>query len=174
MSTHATRANDVDLGVVAALAERYASKPEEAQSSWSVRTQWTGAFRSASYARQHAPLRTDEPQWLAGTDTAPNPVEYVLAALGSCLTVGYAAAAAAREIELRSLEVEIKGNVDLRAFLGVAEGHAGYSDIEVTTYIDSDADQAQLEELHRAVVATSPVGNTIENPVPLNARIVKS
>lgn len=172
MSTHTTRTNDVDMSIVAELAQRYAADPEAAQSFWAARTQWTGEFKSATYVRHHAPLQTDEPEWLAGTDSAPNPVEYVLAAVGSCLTVGYAAAAAAQGIELRSLEVEVKGNVDLRVFLGVAEGHAGYSDIEVTTYIDSDADEEALRTLHEAVVKTSPVGNTVENPVGLRARLV--
>lgn len=56
----------------------------------------------------------------------------------------------------------MKGTVDLRVFLGLAEGHAGYNQLEVTTYIDSDADAAQLEE-----------GNTLERPVELEARLVK-
>ncbi len=162
MSTNTTSTNGVDLATIAGLAEQYAADPEAAQSFWTARTQWTGGFRTATYARQHAPILTDEPEWLAGGDSAPNPVEHVLAALGSCLTVGYAAAAAVRGIELRSLEVEVKGTVDLRVFLGLAEGHAGYNQLEVTTYIDSDADAAQLEE-----------GNTLERPVELEARLVK-
>lgn len=173
MSTPTTQATDVDLAKIASLVEQYKADPEAAQSFWAARTQWTGGFRTATYARQHAPIGTDEPDWLAGTDAAPNPVEHVLAALGSCLTVGFAAQAAARGINLRSLEVEVKGNVDLRVFLGLAEGHAGYNKLEVTTYIDSDADPEQLEELHKAVVSTSPVGNTLERPVELEARLVK-
>lgn len=174
MTTHAAQANDVNLDIVAQLAERYAADPEVAQSFWTARTQWTGGFRTATYARQHAPILTDEPDWLAGHDTAPNPVEYVLAAIGSCLSVGYAAAASAQGVELRSLEIEVKGNVDLRVFLGLSEGHAGYSRIEVTTYVDSDAAEVELAELHRSVVATSPVGNTLERPISLDARLVKT
>lgn len=82
--------------------------------SWSARTQWTGAFASASYAREHRPIVSDEPALLAGTNSAPNPVEYLLAALGSCLAVGYAASATARGIELRALEIELAGTIDLR------------------------------------------------------------
>ena len=74
----------------------------------------------------HAPILTDEPKLLAGADTAPNPVELVLAAVGSCLAVGYTAAAAAQGIVLRSLEIEVEGDLDLQVFLGITEGHAGY------------------------------------------------
>lgn len=37
------------------------------------------------------PIPSDEPAGLGGSDTAPNPVEQVLGALGKCLAVGYAA-----------------------------------------------------------------------------------
>jgi uncharacterized OsmC-like protein len=97
-----------------------------------------------------------------------------LASLGSCLAVGYAASAAVRGIELRSLEIELSGTIDLRVFLGLAEGHAGYERIEATARVGTDADDAALEQLHEHVLRTSPVGNTIEHPVQLDARLVRA
>lgn len=173
MSASATHTNDVDLSVIGQLAETIQSDPENGRTKWHARTEWTGGFKSATYARDHAPILTDEPELLAGTNTAPNPVELVLAALGSCLTVGYTAAAAAQGIALRSLEIEVSGNLDLRVFLGLAEGHAGYSAIEVITHIDSDADEPTLKALHDAVIVTSPVGHTLEHPVEVRAQVVK-
>jgi uncharacterized OsmC-like protein len=170
----ATTINGVDLAAVGALAQRLLADPDTDKSSWTARTQWTGSFSSSSYARDHGPILSDEPALLAGGDSAPNPVEYVLAALGSCLAVGYAASAAARGIELRSLDIELAGTLDLRVFLGVAEGNAGYDRIELTTHVDSDADDAELQQLHEHVVRTSPVGNTIERPVELSTRLVKA
>jgi uncharacterized OsmC-like protein len=84
------------MSIIAGLAERLRTEPGKGKSTWRARTEWAGGFKTATYARDHAPVHTDEPESLAGTDTAPNPVELVLAALGSCLTVGYAAAAAAK------------------------------------------------------------------------------
>jgi uncharacterized OsmC-like protein len=127
------------------------------------------------YAREHAPIVSDEPQLLAGGNSAPNPVEYLLAALGSCLAVGYAASAAARDIELRSLEIELlSGTIDLQVFLGLAEGHAGYERIDATARVDSDAGDAALQALHEHVVRTSPVGNTIERPIEFDARLIRA
>jgi uncharacterized OsmC-like protein len=166
--------NGVDLAAVGRLAEQMLADPQAGETRWTARTAWTGAFTSSSYAREHGPILSDEPALLAGGNTAPNPVEYVLAALGSCLAVGYAASAAARRIELHSLEIELSGTIDLRAFLGVAEGNAGYERIELTTRVDSDADEVQLQELHEHVVRTSPVGNTIERPVELRTRLIKT
>src|ERR1700675_5055679 len=44
-------------------------------------------FRHANYIRNLPPYIVDEPPGLLGDDTAPNPSETSLAALGSCLAV---------------------------------------------------------------------------------------
>ena len=173
MSATAGTINGVDLDTIAGFAQRIAD-PGADKSVWSARTTWTGAFTSATHAREHAPIASDEPEQLAGGNTAPNPVEYVLAALGGCLAVGYSASATAQGIVVRSLELELSGTIDLRVFLGLAEGHAGYEQIEVTARVESDADDAALQALHEQVIKTSPVGNTIERPVGLQARLVRA
>jgi hypothetical protein len=45
-------------------------------------------FRHLNYIRNLPPHIIDEPPGLLGDDTAPNPSEAVLAALGSCISVG--------------------------------------------------------------------------------------
>src|ERR1700693_2802925 len=57
-----------------------------------------GKFRHANYIRNLPPYIVDEPPGLLGDDTAPNPSEASLAALGSCLAVGVQANAVARGI----------------------------------------------------------------------------
>ena len=42
-----------------------------------------------------------------------------MAALNACLSVGYAASAAAMGIQLEKLEIETEGQLDLRGFLGL-------------------------------------------------------
>ena len=49
----------------------------------------------------------NEPDALGGTDTAANMVETVLAAYGSCLTVGYTINTALRGMTINKLEVEL-------------------------------------------------------------------
>jgi hypothetical protein len=53
-----------------------------------VKTVLESKFRHLNYIRSLAPHVIDEPPGLLGDDTAPNPSEAVLAALGSCLSVG--------------------------------------------------------------------------------------
>ena len=109
---------------------------------------------------------------LGGTNTAPNPVEQLLGALGSCLAIGYTANASVRGIQIEDLRIELEGHIDLPVFLGLHEGHAGYSDVTIKVYLKAAAPQESLEELHQQVLKTSPVGQTIEKAIPLHATLV--
>src|ERR1700728_4332831 len=68
-----------------------------------------GKFRHANYIRNLAPYIVDEPPGLLGDDTAPNPSEASLAALGSCLAVGLHANAVHRGWTVNKLELELEG-----------------------------------------------------------------
>ena len=161
--------NRVDLEAVAALAGRIQEQPETADTIWRATVEWEGGFRSSASVRQFAPLPSDEPEALGGTDTAPNPVEQLLAALGNCLAVGYAANATAAGIALDGLTIDLEGDLDLHTFLGLRpEGHAGFRSITARVRIDSPAGEDELAELHERVIATSPVGHTLARSIPVD------
>ncbi len=159
--------NEVDLNAVGALVEAIKQDPSNAQTTWSAEVRWTGAFRSEAAVRGFAPLASDEPAGLGGTDRAPNPVEQLLSSLGNCLAVGYAANASVAGITIRDLRIDLDGDIDLHAFLGLADGHAGFSAIRVAVHLDTDADEAAVAELHAKVAATSPVGQTLSKAIPV-------
>ena len=74
-----------------------------------------GKFRHANYIRNLAPYIVDEPPGLLGDDTAPNPSEASLAALGSCLAVGLHANAVHRGWTVNKLELELEGDLNITA-----------------------------------------------------------
>ena len=164
--------NDVNLPAVAGLAEHIQAKPEAAATVWSAQVTWKGAFRSEARIRDFAPIPSDEPAGLGGSDTAPNPVEQLLAALGNCLAVGYAANASAAGVEIRDLKIDLSGDLDLKTFLGLAQGNAGYESIKVGVHLDADATPEQLAAIHEKVVGTSPVGHTLGRAVPVAIELV--
>jgi uncharacterized OsmC-like protein len=167
-----TRLNDVDLGAVAGLVEAIQDRPDAANTTWSAEVSWTGGFRSEAQVREFAPVPSDEPVALGGTDSAPNPVEQLLGSLCNCLAVGYAANASVAGIALRDLRIELSGDVDLRAFLGLRDGHAGFDGIRVSVRIESDASEEALEALHAKVIGSSPVGHTLSRAIPLEFDLV--
>ncbi|MGB5705454.1 MAG: OsmC family protein [Arenicellales bacterium] len=172
MSSKATTTlNDVNMEAVAGLAGKIQEAPEVADTKWSAQVKWNGGFRSEAKIRDFSPLSSDEPPALGGTDNGPNPVEQVLAALGNCLAVGYAANATVAGIEINDLTIDLEGDLDLHTFLGLNEGNAGYRNISVKVNIDSNATPEQLEALHSKVTNSSPVGHTLSRAVPLNIEL---
>ena len=163
--------NDVDLLAVGGLIDAIKHNPEKADTTWKATVDWKGGFRSVSQVRDFAAFPSDEPIALGGDNTAPNPVEQLLGALGNCLAVGYAANATVAGIELKELRIELEGDLDLSTFLGLVDGHAGYETIRANVLIESDADPEAIRNLHDKVVATSPVGHTLSRAVPVTVEL---
>lgn len=117
-------------------------------------------------------LANDEPPLLLGTDTAPNPVEYVLHALAGCLTTTLVAHAAARGIAIDEVETRLSGNLDARGFLGMSEDvRNGYPKITVDMRVRADAPEETIRELCEIAKARSPVFDMITNGVPVEVAL---
>jgi len=135
------------------------------QSRTAIHGFW-GAGAEDTSREQPFLLEGDEPPVLLGTNHAPNAVEAVLHALASCLSVGFAYNAAAQGITVRSVELDLEGELDLHGFLGLSpDVRPGYSEVRVTYRIDADAPDAKVDELCAYVQRTSPVLDILRNPV---------
>ncbi|MCL1871515.1 MAG: OsmC family protein [Promicromonosporaceae bacterium] len=110
----------------------------------------------------------DEPPMLGGTDTAMTPVEAVLGALGACQTIVAFAFAKSQGIDLSGFHVEVDGDLDTDGFLGKDPNvRNGFSEIRYRMHFETDASQAEVERFAEFIEAHCPVGDIIENPVPL-------
>lgn len=168
-----TVVNGIDLEIGNTIIETVKSNPEFGKTMWRARTYWKGGTKSESEIRGFR-VNIDEPRDLGGTDTAPNPVEMVLAALGSCLVVGYSLNAAMLGIELQKIEIELEGDIDLPGFFGLpSDKLPGYTNIRAKVFLKSTASLEQLEKIHNRVISTSPVGLTLSKPVNLDIELVK-
>jgi uncharacterized OsmC-like protein len=117
-------------------------------------------------------LDADEPPVLLGEDTGPNPVEYLLTALASCVTSSLVYHAAAKGIEIRGVKSRVEGDLDLRGFLGLSEDvPKGYKQIRMVFTIDADISDEQKEELVRTGQKYSPVFNTVFNATPVSVEL---
>jgi uncharacterized OsmC-like protein len=170
MSTLAS-INGVDTTSVAALRSKL-EEPGQGDTLWKAEIIWEDGFRNQIRIRDFPTSYADEPEVLGGTNTAPNPVEQLLGALGSCLAIGYTANASLQGIQIQELRIELEGHIDLPVFLGLREGHAGYPDIAINVYLKADAPQETVEEFHQQVLRTSPVGQTIEKAIPVHTRLI--
>ena len=176
--------NGVDVSALEGAVETISDNHDAGTFTFRAETEWRDALKSVTrvdefdqagetvHTREFT-LEGDEPEQILGERSAPNAVELLLGALGSCLSVGYAANAAAMGIELDELRFEMEGDVDLRGFLGISEDvRPGYETMTCTVYVDADAPEEQLQELRERVESTSPLVDAITNEVPLETNLV--
>ena len=132
-----------------------------------------GKFRHANYIRNLPAYIVDEPPTLLGDDTAPNPSEAVLAALGSCIAVGIHANAIAQNIVITKLEVELEGDLNITAVWGtgdLSDKPLGFTDVRVNVILESNADEERKNALIAHALKYSPVANTLLRQVNLEAK----
>ena len=143
----------------------------QAAVTFQARSQLADGFRSNVAIRQFS-IGVDEPPALAGQDTAPNPVEYVLAALGSCQEITYRLYAGALGIPLDSVSVQLSGDIDLHGFFNVdPKVRPGYQRINAEVFIDSPASEADIARLKETVDRHCPVLDILRNPTPVELQL---
>jgi uncharacterized OsmC-like protein len=110
-----------------------------------------------------------EPAILLGSDTGANPAEYLLHALAACLTTSIVYVAAARKVQLTSVESTLTGDMDVRGALGVDdEPRNGFERIVVSFRVAGDAPPEKLREVVQRAAARSAVYDMVTNGVPVD------
>ena len=160
--------NGLDLDALQGLVKTVQADPSAADpfNDWAARVTWKRGFKGQALVRNHT-FVIDEPATLVGKDESPNAAEYLLAALGGCLSTGFALNATKRGIKVRNFEVIVEGHLDnILTFLGLSDrGHPGFREITVRAFIDADADDATVQAVWKETLASSPIGNTCTRPV---------
>jgi uncharacterized OsmC-like protein len=174
--------NGLDLAALGEVVEAVEKDAAVGKAGFEVKTRWTGQTRSETtvdgftlggerITRSHK-IVADEPCELLGTDSAPNPQELLMAAVNACMMVGYVAQAAVRGIKLEDCRIETEGELDLRGFLGIDEKvPVGYRRLSYVVFLDGDGTREQYEDIHQAVMATSPNYFNMAQPIQMVGRL---
>jgi uncharacterized OsmC-like protein len=168
------------LGARVALTEA----PQAAAFTWRSTTEWKKGTHSKSTVdgffglgaeQQHRTRYTfdiDHPEIFASEDNGATPTEFVLVALGGCLTAGIAAVAQNRQIQLHRVSATIEGAMDVRGILGMdSDVRNGFSNIKVTYDIDADASPEDIKALVAQSQKRSAVFDLITNPTDVTVEI---
>jgi len=157
------------------LAKKNKEKPASGKVTLRAKTVTEGQFRNLTFIRDLAPVVIDEPPHLLGENTAPNPSESVLAALGACLAVGYMANASQRGIALSEITIEIEGDIDVSAVWGLGDTPdgkvAGFTAVRVKAHLIGNASREELADIVEWANKWSPVANTLRNNVAVTAAL---
>ncbi|NKY43477.1 OsmC family protein [Nocardia cerradoensis] len=170
-----TAASDTPLNdIVDATAQAVAGDPAKAQVLFSAAGIAEGAVGSAVTAGTYT-VRVDEPAALGGAGTAPNPVEFYLAALISCQVVTYRFWAQRLGIVVDDLRIDAEGDLDVRGFFGLDDTvRAGFQQVRVTVHIDGPEPAQRYAELQAAVDAHCPVLDISTGTTPVLTTLITS
>lgn len=110
----------------------------------------------------------DEPLELLGDDKNPNPQDYILGGMAGCMMVGFIAGASGKGIELKNVQLDIVGKLDLRGFLNLdPDVSVGFEKLQFNFKVKGSGTQAQYDEIIQHVSKVSPGYQTILNPVKI-------
>jgi uncharacterized OsmC-like protein len=191
MTTTATTTavrNGVDTATLFATLDAIKAQPEIAKFRFRASNRWIdGAHNRSTIKDFYAACGEDtsraeaftldagEPAILIGTDTGPNPAEYLLHALAACVTTSLVFSAAARGVRLTSVESTLEGDMDVQGAMGLSdEFRNGFERIRMTIRIAGDASAETLRKVVQRGTDRSVVFDSITNGVPVTVDVVTS
>jgi len=184
-TTTDTIRNGVDTHQLFATLDLIKQQPELAKFQFRATNRWIGGTHNRSTIRDFYAAggedtsRSDafqidagEPAILLGTDTGANPAEYLLHALAACLTTSIVCVAAARKVQLTSVESSLTGDMDVRGALGVDdEPRNGFERIGVSFRVTGNASEEKLREVVERATNRSAVYDMVTNGVPVAVEV---
>jgi uncharacterized OsmC-like protein len=179
-STDTPMRNGVDTATLFATLDAVRGNPEIAKFQFRASNRWISGthnrstihgFYGAGQEMLHREVSTydaDHPEILVGQDHSPTPVEFLLHALAACLTAGIANIAAARGVDLTSVESTVEGDIDLLGILGLSdEVRNGYQQIRVRFHLEGD-DADKLRSVVEQSRLRSAVYDVLTHGVPVS------
>lgn len=175
--------NGISLCALSEYANEVREDSREALLRYEIKVDWETGTRArvtpgamvigAHKIARKGSWKVDEPRQLLGTNAAPNPQEYLLTGLASCLMVAYVAGATTQGVQLDSLLISVRAELDLHAFLGIHEPISnGFSVIHYEIRVSGDARPQQFEEIRRLAEQQSPNAATLKKAVELKGQVI--
>jgi uncharacterized OsmC-like protein len=160
--------------IIAETREAIATDTASAQVGFSAHGTLVGVTEVDVRTGEHT-FTVDEPEALGGTNVAANPVQYALAALGSCQAITYRFWAEQLGVRFDSISVRVEGDLALRGFLGVDDRvRPGFSAVRVQVEVAGPEPDEHYQKLAAAVDEHCPVLDLFENPVPVTRTTVSA
>jgi len=163
--------SNLDVKTMLQTREHVAANPDDGKGAFETVTEWRDGAVAVTRARSFT-VETDEPTPLGGTDSAIDPMELLLASLGTCLTIGWVTHANQRGVDFRDLKITVRAPYDLRGYLGLDSAiRPGFTSLAYDVEVDADADPAVLDEIKAAAEKGSPMLDNIRNPTPISGGV---
>ena len=125
-----------------------------------------------THSGKHVSL-VDQPEAMGGTNSGPSPLDYVFVALGSCLVTIAKIVAGQQKIDLRGVEVEVSGDLNLDVLRGQEKNdRSGFTSITAKVKVDADLTKEEKEAFLEEVDKRCPVSDNLMNLTAVSVDLV--
>ena len=115
----------------------------------------------------------DQPEVFGGKDEGPSALDFVFVALAGCLITIGKMVAMQRRINLRGMQVDISGEVNLDVLRGKDDSErSGYKSIRVDIRIDADLSDEEKHAFISEIDRRCPVSANLLHPTPIQFNLV--
>jgi len=175
--------NGIDTEQVVSLATKISEDEDYGQFTFRANNQWLNGSRSRTSIqgffaggkentgrRQTLTVDADQPDFLAGHNTAPNSAEHLLHSLISCLSTTLVYHASVQGVPLDEVIVTAEGDMNARGFFGISDDvNKGYERVRINMQVKSDEDVDTLT----AMAMHSPIYEIVSRSVPVEFNMTK-
>lgn len=126
-----------------------------------VRATNAAGTRTKIQVRDFAPVYTDEPASLGGSNSAPSPLETVLVALVGCDGVIINGVAKAMGFSYRGVDFVCESQIDVRGPKGVPGIRPYFESAKLDITVYTDESDARFQQLRKNVEFRCPVMNLL-------------
>jgi uncharacterized OsmC-like protein len=117
-------------------------------------------------------LISDESEKEGGNGAGPDAGVYGRAALGACLSIGYAMWGAKLGVPLDGIEVEVHADYDARGMFGLDDNVSpGWGAVRYVVRIESSAPEAEVQRVVEYADKLSPLLDDFRRPLPVTREL---
>ncbi|MBB6445570.1 OsmC family protein [Bacillus benzoevorans] len=131
-------------------------------------------MRTDSVAGKHK-IAIDEPETMAGKDSAIDPLSAFLASLIGCENVMAQIIAKEMNFDLQGISFDVEGEIDPSGLMGNLEVKPYFEKVVIKAAIETSESQERINEMQAAVDLRCPIFRTIKDAgIPVENQWVKA
>ncbi len=137
----------------------------------SVSCEWLGGTEVEVQVGRRT-IKVDEPKTFGGGGTAPNPIGYLMAAIGSCTVIGLSYWSDILEIPFDSARVHVEGDINPGGAYALGDGVSpSFTAVRMEIALSGSEPKHRYEELVAKMETYSPLLETLNSPIPVSTSL---
>ncbi len=159
--------------------EKARADPEEAKKTVTVEGEWfsqasSGPQFSATLPTEQGEftISSDEPTFLGGGGSQPNPVQYCVYGAASCFAATFAKWAAFEGVVLKTFKVKATAKMDLSRAFGISQNPV-IKELILDIFVTTDAGEEELARVKQITYERCPALYCLFNSIPVRTNVTK-